>query len=518
MCTYGLLFLIFGFGFGATQNAADVGSLTTSIAGLEQLLATEYLLIKNLDDYANALEEKLLVIRRVATILREENEKAQQNSEYYLSIPTNIFSLVRRLQMDWVYLDIFMKQRAGEEQIKVLKDHWIHLPKTDDFNEAVNAISRLQDTYDLKAADLAKGVINGKKYDTKLSSLDCFALGSELFNQNDFINAGYWLYTALQLYEEDVMTRLHTLSQSTIMELYAETLLRQGRHQDSLLVMNAILVLPSDAPKNSLIIKKKADLELHIKTYKPLPVKHPKTEPTVYQRCCRGDFSNRSSKFYCIYNTTTTAFLKLAPLKMEVISLDPYMVVFHDIMSDVEITTLQDMARPHLQRATVYNHARKRSEAVAGRTSKFAWFYDHMNAVTKRVNKRIEDMTGLDLVGSEMLQVMNYGLGGHYSTHYDFFNVSTENDIVSMQGDRKATVLFYMTDVDQGGATAFPNLETAIFPKKGTAVMWYNLNNRFEGDHKTLHSGCPVLVGSKWVTNKWIRERNQIFKLPCYKE
>lgn len=109
---------------------------------------------------------------------------------------------------------------------------------------------------------------------------------------------------------------------------------------------------------------------------------------------------------------------------MEILSLDPYLVIFHDVMSDEEIVTLQLMARPVLRRATVYSEERKLSEVVAGRTSKFAWFYDDTNEVTTRVNKRIEDMTGFELTGSEMLQVMNYGLGGHYATHFDFFNVS----------------------------------------------------------------------------------------------
>ncbi|XP_017469573.1 PREDICTED: prolyl 4-hydroxylase subunit alpha-1-like [Rhagoletis zephyria] len=518
MCIFGLLFVLIAFDYGASQSMEGGDSLTTSIVGLEQLLETENFLIQNLENYANELEEKLLVIRSVITSLREENGKARENSQYYISIPTNVFSLVRRLQKDWIYLDIYMRQSVGDAQTKILREQWSHLPKESDLVEAVQAISRLQDTYDLKAADLANGVINGRTYDTNLSSLDCYTLGYELFNQKEYISAGYWLYTALQLYGEDEITKLHNLNQYKLMELYAETLLRQFRHQDALSVINAMFVLPTLQPPESNLIHKRIELEKHIQIYNPQPVIHPKTEPNAYQRGCRGEYASRRPMLYCLYNTTTTAYLKLAPIKMEIVSLDPYMVMFHDVISDEEIGTLQDMARPVLKRATVYSEEYKRSKVVASRTSKFAWFADNRNEVTTRINKRIADMTGFDLFGSELLQVMNYGLGGHYSTHYDFFNVSMTTDIVAKQGDRKATVLFYMTDVEQGGATVFPNIETAIFPKKGTAVMWYNLNNQYVGDYKTLHAGCPVLVGSKWVTNKWIRERNQVFRLPCYKE
>ena len=30
-----------------------------------------------------------------------------------------------------------------------------------------------------------------------------------------------------------------------------------------------------------------------------------------------------------------------------------------------------------------------------------------------------------------------------------------------------------------------------------------------------MHGGCPVLVGSKWITNKWIHSHDQFLKYPC---
>ena len=37
-------------------------------------------------------------------------------------------------------------------------------------------------------------------------------------------------------------------------------------------------------------------------------------------------------------------------------------------------------------------------------------------------------------------------------------------------------------------------------------------------DIQTIHGGCPVVVGSKWITVKWITWKHQEMKLPCLHE
>ena len=47
-------------------------------------------------------------------------------------------------------------------------------------------------------------------------------------------------------------------------------------------------------------------------------------------------------------------------------------------------------------------------------------------------------------------------------------------------------------------------------PKKGTAIMWYNnfidLESGLLGsvDRRTLHGGCDVIRGEKWIANNWL--------------
>ena len=58
--------------------------------------------------------------------------------------------------------------------------------------------------------------------------------------------------------------------------------------------------------------------------------------------------------------------------------------------------------------------------------------------------------------------------------------------------------IIQMSDVEVGGATIFPQINVSIPPQKGSAAFWYNLHPSGERDESAPHSGCPVLLGSKW--------------------
>jgi prolyl 4-hydroxylase len=69
-----------------------------------------------------------------------------------------------------------------------------------------------------------------------------------------------------------------------------------------------------------------------------------------------------------------------------------------------------------------------------------------------------------------------------------------------------------------GGATAFPYLRLRIPARKGAAAFWYNLKASGASDYFTRHAGCPVLLGTKWIANRWIREHGQEFRRRCVPE
>ncbi|KAK3743420.1 hypothetical protein QZH41_011538, partial [Actinostola sp. cb2023] len=132
------------------------------------------------------------------------------------------------------------------------------------------------------------------------------------------------------------------------------------------------------------------------------------------------------------------------------------------------------------------------------------WLEEHLHDndenILKRVNRRTSIITGLNTGrnSAEALQIVNYGTAGHYEPHFDHAVESYSAILRQGMGNRIATVLFYMTDVEIGGSTVFVDAEAIARPSKGDAAFWYNLMKSGEGDPLTRHAGCPVVVGTKW--------------------
>ena len=79
------------------------------------------------------------------------------------------------------------------------------------------------------------------------------------------------------------------------------------------------------------------------------------------------------------------------------------------------------------------------------------------------------------------------------------------------------TVLMYLTTVDEGGETVFPNADKkmsgpewsdcakkglAVKAFKGDAVMFYSLKPDGSNDPSSMHSSCPTTKGHKWSATK----------------
>lgn len=244
-----------------------------------------------------------------------------------------------------------------------------------------------------------------------------------------------------------------------------------------------------------------------------LPERH------LYERLCREGGEpipeKLKKRLQCYYWNNNNPLLKIQPLKMEEMWPSPHVIRFYNILSDSEIGKIKEMAKPRLNRATVQNPVTGILEHAHYRVSKSAWLRDEESITIKRVSERITAATGLTMATAEELQIANYGVGGQYEPHYDFARRKEKGSFEKKVGNRIATMLFYLTDIEYGGSTVFLNPKIASTPIKGSGVFWYNLMPSGDGDLRTRHAACPVLTGVKWVANKWIHERGQEFRRQC---
>lgn len=508
--------------------------LYTCLADMEELLETEALLMRTLDGYIQAQEEKLHVLRRHAADYAREHEEASQDVQGYLSNPINAYLLVKRLTTDWKEVEAQMVDDVGKvfvQNITKFRDV-LKFPSDEDLNGAAVALTRLQDTYKLDTASVARGELNGIQYSTELSAGDCFELGRQSYNNGDYYHTVLWMTEALERYEEEYNK---TTVKSDILEYLAFSTYKQGNVHRALKLTNELLeIVPSHQRALGNKVYYLEDIEKLLKEQKrgddgkaavqtdqismaenmlPLP------ERDVYEMHCRLEHvmpAAVASKLKCRYTDKANPFLRLARVKEEEAYLKPLILIYHDVIYNSEIETIKKLSMPRFKRATVQNSKTGELETANYRISKSAWLREEFHPHVAAVNRRVEDITGLTISTAEELQVVNYGIGGHYEPHFDFARKDEGNAFKSLgTGNRIATFLFYMSDVSQGGATVFPQINVALRPEKGAAAFWYNLHRNGEGDMDTRHAACPVLTGSKWVSNKWLHERGQEFRRPC---
>ncbi|XP_060691058.1 transmembrane prolyl 4-hydroxylase [Hemiscyllium ocellatum] len=186
------------------------------------------------------------------------------------------------------------------------------------------------------------------------------------------------------------------------------------------------------------------------------------------------------------------------------------------------------------------------------RNSKHTWLYQGEGAhqILRAIRRRVIRLTQLPpeiVEHSEPLQVVKYDQGGHYHAHHDsgpiyaetscFHTKLVANGSTPLETScRYVTVLFYLNNVSGGGETAFPVADNRTYdelsliqndvdlrdtrrncdqanllvkPLQGTALFWYNYLSDGEGwvgeqDEYSLHGGCVVTKGTKWIANNWI--------------
>ncbi|CAL0330686.1 unnamed protein product [Lupinus luteus] len=211
------------------------------------------------------------------------------------------------------------------------------------------------------------------------------------------------------------------------------------------------------------------------------------------------------------------------PSQVKQISWKPRAFVYQSFLTHLECDHLVSIAKSELKRSAVADNLSGESKLSEVRTSSGMFISKNKDPIVSGIEDKISAWTFLPKENGEDMQVLRYEHGQKYDPHYDYF---ADKVNIVRGGHRYATVLMYLTDVTKGGETVFPLAEEAprrrgsetsnndlsecakkgiaAKPRKGDALLFFNLHTNSTPDTSSLHAGCPVIEGEKWSATKWI--------------
>lgn len=115
---------------------------------------------------------------------------------------------------------------------------------------------------------------------------------------------------------------------------------------------------------------------------------------------------------------------------------------------------------------------------------------------------------------SEAPQLLIYGQGGHYKSHYDAVSrwKNPDGSIVWKKSvDRDLSTILFLNDDFEGGEFVFPDLRIRIKPEPGLLVA-------FPSSQYYLHKVEPVISGTRYSMVNWMTVKGMLTKAEIDKE
>ena len=133
---------------------------------------------------------------------------------------------------------------------------------------------------------------------------------------------------------------------------------------------------------------------------------------------------------------------------------------------------------------------------------------DRYSDEVRPIDEGLAHLLGFDPAWGETMQGQRYAPGQHFRAHHDYFH-EAESYWPAMKecgGQRTWTAMIYLNDVEEGGATWFPQAGLRVPPRRGVLLAWDNMASDGSPNLLTLHEGTQVTEGVKYIITKWFRE------------
>lgn len=186
----------------------------------------------------------------------------------------------------------------------------------------------------------------------------------------------------------------------------------------------------------------------------------------------------------------------------------PVVALVENLLSAGECEELIRLASVKLKRSTIIDPRTGHEAVITDRSSDGTFFTLNENDFITRLDRRIAEVMHWPAENGEGIQILHYKVGGEYKPHFDYFPPDDPGSRLHLTkaGQRVSTLVIYLNDVEAGGETVFPKLTLSVVPRKGCAIYFEYCNSLGQLDPLTLHGGCPVAAGEKWIATKWMRQ------------
>jgi len=458
--------------------------------------------------------------------------------ETYLGNPINCYMIIKRFTNGWLMLPARgdLEEDARRDVQGVLDNNYMYMPTAVvDLLGAQAALIRLMDSYDITTHELTEGMIPGIEPSIhKLTAKDCHDISDVAHKSRRYVRMKQWSQEAAKLVNDESHPLRHgNVTRAQIYMYMSWCSYLEGDLKEALRYTKLVLV---DEPNNPEALENVPVYSWYVDNNLPCTFKETgymksaqdvldMMQMSTYTKTCKRkvhkvmDIKDHNN-LRCFYKNDHP-HLYLRPMRVTQHHDNPEVYVLHDVLRETRLQKLINHVKNRLTVAEVINPIDGSRMTAPYRVAKSCFmmpgFEDHFPGDTRIENEYspiFGTATGLNMATAEGLQLNNYGLGGQYEFHHDY-GLPGATMPNGHHGNRIATALLYMSDVEAGGETVFTEIGLSVPPEKGSILFWYNLHRNGSVFKNTKHASCPVLSGSKWVANKWIHEFGNEFTRRC---
>ncbi|KAM7539129.1 hypothetical protein Aperf_G00000054761 [Anoplocephala perfoliata] len=361
-----------------------------TMADIDQTVSTGKSLSTELTSHISAEESRLTKLRQLIERLNsaleiygtsdEGHSSGPVTQEEITTNPVSAFLFVLRLASNWSSelsailelpdsVDTDAEALTGELDSRRslflrLKQYADMLPDDDDVLGALDAVIRLQRTYNIPAIDIAEGRILSSSSSPSLTDGQCMLLGQLFYEMGDYSHAIDWYSLVLDRIDEKRRTGKSevgndSVTHGTLYDYLSYAFGRSGRYNEGL---EASMKLLEEDPLSQNGARSKAFYEMELMRLGGVDPPHVEdeskrtmdTELYIFENLCRQSdkWAPPDTNMSCRYSSPHS-FFKLGPLKEETLLEDPPVLMFHDFITQNEVDHIIELAKPKLARAEV---------------------------------------------------------------------------------------------------------------------------------------------------------------------